>query len=351
MKPKICIVADVPNWAFDSIAQKLKKDLSYKYDIRIVYFNRRTESDNLYELIEANKDCDLIHFLNRRILLLIENPTFKEKVEKNGENFDSYISKLRCKTTTAIYDYMDIDAKGIEEHAPIFNKYTKKYYTATKKLFKIYNSIKQYKRPSAIIHDICDENMYIPININRFDDNVINNREIVIGWVGNSVPNDEQGVDLKGFRTILKPVVDELIEEGYKVKPHYADRNVNWKLASEMPQYYSEIDVCVCASVHEGTPRPVIESMSCGVPIVSTNVGIVPESFGSKQKNFNIGDRNNGKNDEKIRQKLKEKLIYLYNNRSIFKELSRENLKSIKKFDGGKTIRDFENFFDNCLKY
>ena len=32
MKKKICIVADVPNWAFDSIAQKVKKELSYKVE-------------------------------------------------------------------------------------------------------------------------------------------------------------------------------------------------------------------------------------------------------------------------------------------------------------------------------
>ena len=350
MKPKICIVADVPNWAFDSIAQKLKKELSYKYDIRIVYFNRRTEADNLYELIENNRDCDLLHFLNRRMLLLMGTPVFKEKVEKKGESLDNYISKISCKLTTAIYDYMDIDPEGIKEHAPIFNKYTKMYYTATKKLFKIYNSIKEYKKPSAMIHDICDETMYIPMNLDRFNEENISNRPLVIGWVGNSVHNDEKGIDLKGFRTILKPIVEELIKEGYEFKEYYADRNTNWKLASEMPQYYSEIDVCICVSAHEGTPRPVLESMYAGVPIISTDVGIVPEAFGKKEKYFNIGDRNNGQNDQQIKKKLKERLIYLYNNRNLFKELSEENIKSIQKFDGGKTIKAFEKFFNKSLK-
>ena len=46
MKKKLCLVADVPNWAFDKIAQKLKKSLSDKYDITIKYFNRRDEQDN-----------------------------------------------------------------------------------------------------------------------------------------------------------------------------------------------------------------------------------------------------------------------------------------------------------------
>lgn len=350
MKSKICIVADVPNWAFDSIAQKLKKDLSYKYDIRIVYFDRRKEAEFLFELIDVNKDCDLIHFLNRRMLLLIGTDIFKEKVEKNGYYLEDYIKMIQNKCSTAVYDYMDIDPAGIKEHAPIFNEYTKNYYTATKKLFDIYNSIKQYNKPSAMIHDICDETKYVPMNLERFDYHNINNREIVVGWVGNSVHSGNNGVDLKGFHSILKPVIEELIHEGYHFKEYYADRNVVWKSSEEMPAYYSEIDVCICTSVHEGTPRPVLESMHSGVPIISTDVGIVPEAFGPKQNQFNIGSRNNGENDVEVRQKLKESLIYLYHNRDLFKELSDENLKSIEKFDGGKTIRAFEKFFDASLE-
>lgn len=350
MKPKICIVADVPNWAFDGIAQKIQKELSYKYDIKITYFNRRTESDYLYEFIEQNKDCDLLHFLNRRILLLMKTEIFKQKVEKSGLKLEQYIGDLKNKFTTAVYDYMDIDESGINEHISIFNEYTKSYYTATKKLFKIYNAIKEYKKPLAVIPDICDEAIYIPINIDRFEYENIKDRELVIGWVGNSSHPGESEVDLKGFRTILKPVIEELISEGYKFKENYADRNIKWKAIEEMPNYYSEIDICVCVSVHEGTPRPVLESMHCGVPIISTNVGVIPEVFGRKQQKYNIGDRKNGLNDEKIRQKLKEKLIYIYNNRQILKKLSLENLTSIEKFDGGKTIKKFESFFDICLK-
>lgn len=347
MKPNICIVADIPNWAFDNIAQKLKKELSYKYNIRIVYFDRRKEADCLFELIEGNKDCELIHFLNRRMLLLIGLDVFKEKVEKNGYLLKEYIKMVRNKCSTAVYDYMDIDLDGIKEHTPIFNVYTKKYYTATKKLFEIYSGIKEYNKPSAMVHDICDETKYVPMNLERFDN--IYNRSIVVGWVGNSLHSGDNGVDLKGFSTVLKPVMNELKEEGYNFEECYADRNVEWRAAEEMPEYYSNIDVCICVSVHEGTPRPVLEAMHSGVPVISTDVGIVPEAFGKKQRKFNIGSRNGGKSDSDIRRKLKESLIYLYNHRECFDELSQENLISIKEFDGGKTIRAFENFFDECL--
>ena len=207
MKNKICLVADIPNWAFDNISQKVKKELSNKYDITIDYFNRREEADYFFELIEKNKNYDLIHFFNRRMLLLIGTDIFKEKVEKNGYNYDEYIKEIKNKFSTSVYDYMDLDIKGIEEHAPIFNKYTKAYYTATKKLFEIYNSITEYKKPYSMVHDICDETLYLPKNINRFDYDNIKDRDIVIGWVGNSTHSGEQGVDLKGFHSILKPVV------------------------------------------------------------------------------------------------------------------------------------------------
>ena len=77
----------------------------------------------------------------------------------------------------------------------------------------------------------------------------------------------------------------------YEIEENFADRNIVWKTPEEMPGYYNELDLCICASAHEGTPRPVLESMHSGVPLISTDVGMVPESFGPKQKRFNIGDR------------------------------------------------------------
>lgn len=350
MKYKICIVADVPNWAFDSIAKKLKIELSNKYDIRIAYFNRRTESEYFYEFIEKNDDCDLIHFLNRRTLLLMGTQTFKEKVVLSSRDINEYIKQKKNKFSTAVYDYMDLDSEGIEKLKKIYNDYTKMYYTSTKDLFKMYKSIKEFREPDEMIHDIYDEKIFVPINIDRFKLDKIEDREIIVGWVGNSVHSGQTEVDLKGFNSIIKPVIQELQEEGYNIKGHYADRNDKWRLESEMPHYYSEIDICLCASIHEGTPRPVLEAMSCGVPIISTNVGVVSEAFGCKQAEFIIGNRENGKNDDAIRKLLKQKIKQLYNNRTLFEELSKENMNSIVEFDGGKTIKKFEEFFDKCLK-
>lgn len=45
----------------------------------------------------------------------------------------------------------------------------------------------------------------------------------------------------------------------------------------ELPLLYSGLDFYLCLSRIEGGPYPVMETMSCGVKVISTSVGIVPE--------------------------------------------------------------------------
>ena len=350
IKPKICLMADVKEWAFDMIAQKIKKDLSYKYSIAIDYYDMYNEPEMLFDYLEKYKDFDLIHLFWRKSLLLFEREDFKKKVIDNGYDLEEYINNISKKITTCVYDHLYIDTKEeIENYKNIFNKYTKNYYVATDKLLEEYIAIEDYKKPTNIIYDVCDWDNYKPINLNRFKPEKVNNRPLVIGWVGNS-ERKANGVDLKGLHTIIKPVILELKSEGYNIAEYYADRCVRWRSSDEMPEYYSEIDMCLCMSIHEGTPRPVLEAMSCGVPIITTDVGITRKALGQKQQEYIIGDRENGNNDENIRKILKETLIKIYNNREILKELSEENIKSIRKYDGGKIIKEFEKFFDNNLK-
>ena len=349
MKKRICLVADIPNWAFDMIAQKVKKDLSYKYDIKIDYYDMYSEPESLFECFERNNDCDLIHFFWRKALLQIESDTFKEKVNTSGKDVKEYINEIKLKTSSCVYDFLYLEEKDIKQYASVFNDYIKNYYVSTKKLLDIYKTIDAYKKPDMVVHDICDSEIFTPINLERFEMENIKDREIVLGWVGNSARKVGE-IDLKGLHSIIKPVIKELKEEGFNIREDYADRNVRWRTTEEMPDYYSGIDICLCTSIHEGTPRPVLEAMYSGIPIISTDVGIVGEVFGKLQYDYIIGDRENGNNDEEIRKKLKEKIIYLYNNRALFKELSKENMISMKNFDDGKIIKEFEEFFEECFK-
>ena len=150
---------------------------------------------------------------------------------------------------------------------------------------------------------------------------------------------------LKGFHSILKPAIEELREEGLLIEEFYADKNIKFRTNEEMPDYYQELDVCVIVSTEEGTPRPILEGMASGVPLITTDVGIAKEAFGPKQQEFIIGFRN-GSNDLEIKEKLKDKLRLLYYNKELLKELSDENYQYGVLNDIDHLLPLYRNFFE-----
>jgi glycosyltransferase involved in cell wall biosynthesis len=52
-------------------------------------------------------------------------------------------------------------------------------------------------------------------------------------------------------------------------------RFLGWR--RDLPRLYADLDVVVLTSKNEGTPVSLIEAMASGVPVVSTNVGGVPD--------------------------------------------------------------------------
>ena len=50
---------------------------------------------------------------------------------------------------------------------------------------------------------------------------------------------------------------------------------------ADMPARYPVLDLLLLTSWHEGTPLAVLEAMACGVPVIATHVGGVPELVAS----------------------------------------------------------------------
>ncbi|MFC4807986.1 glycosyltransferase family 4 protein [Paenibacillus sp. GCM10023250] len=100
------------------------------------------------------------------------------------------------------------------------------------------------------------------------------------GWVGRiDLPARRE---LKGYdlvRSALRGLPLEL--EIRTFKEHYVPRE-------QMIGYYQRLDCLICSSRTESIPLPVLEAAACGVPVIATPVGIIPELIRNRQNGIII---------------------------------------------------------------
>lgn len=335
-KKKIALIIDTEGWAFDNIAKQIKNHLQ-EYEIDII--PGRIFEGNMVRLFLFCEDYDLVHFMWRGYLSLIDRDAMKKYSEEYlGIEFEEFKTKYiySKKITSAVCDHLYLEGEDQWRTAEIF-KFVDSYIVTSKKIFDIYSEIN--KKPEMIIHDGVDLTKYKPINLERFE----NIDKLTIGWVGNSKFKDSTGDDdLKGVEGIIKPAISELQQEGYNIELNLADRNIKMIPQEEMPNFYNSLHLYVCASKTEGTPLTVLEAMAMGIPVISTDVGIVSEVLGEKGKKYIL--------EERTKECLKNKIKEIIAQKQDFKEISEENLIQVKNNDWSNICLKYKEFFEKNLK-
>lgn len=337
-RPKIALVIDTEHWAFWNISRQLQRYLSDRFEFVVIPMD---VVDNIIQVLLMTDGCDLVHFFWREHLTLIQAPYFQEYVrEMLGEYPRFFADHVRSKAiSTAVYDHLLLDEAALEERLPLYTDLLDAYYVGSQRLRRIYEKLPGYPPPAAVLPDGVDLTMFHPQSLERLD--TAGQRELVVGWVGNSRWAAELE-DFKGVETILRPALERLRAEGAPVRAHFADRAAGASIPhDQMVNYYAEIDVYVCTSMIEGTPNPVLEAMACGVPVISTDVGIVPEAFGAGQRAFILAERSI--------ECLVDALRRLLASPELLRELSAENLESIRPWDWSEKTRGFADYFETCL--
>jgi hypothetical protein len=95
---------------------------------------------------------------------------------------------------------------------------------------------------------------------------------LVLGWAGSRTNHPAK----RGLDDLLIPAVQAL--SGVELR--LAAREDRWRTQAEMVGFYQGLDACICTSRVEGGPHSLLEASACGIPIVSTRVGIAPELIG-----------------------------------------------------------------------
>jgi len=182
------------------------------------------------------------------------------------------------------------------------NKVKKKFYQiserATAKFKDVIICVSQFDYNSALEKKIVTENqMGVVRNGLSFDKNLLLSKrearsrldlpqdKIIIGSIGYLYPN-------KGFEFLiesLKNIADEILlviigngrqasELNKKIGQMKLRDRVKIITNQRTPvKVLKAFDIYVCSSIKEGFPYSVLEAMSAGLPIVSTNVGGLPE--------------------------------------------------------------------------
>ena len=91
-----------------------------------------------------------------------------------------------------------------------------------------------------------------------------------VGWTG-SLTNF--GPHQRGLPGLLEPAID-LVDGAELV---LAAREDQMRTRDQMRDFYNSIDVYASTSYIDGTPNPPLEAGACGIPVLATAVGVMPE--------------------------------------------------------------------------
>ena len=103
---------------------------------------------------------------------------------------------------------------------------------------------------------------------------------------------------------------------------------------ANVSKYLQESDVYVITSKYEGLPLSMLEAISSGLPIISSNVGGIKDVI-TEGLNGYLYDLNLGKDE------IVKKLLYLYNNKDIMSDIRNNNILLSKKYDIEETSSQY----------
>ena len=212
----------------------------------------------------------------------------------------------------------------------------------------IINEFKCEKENISVINNGLDSIEFSPIN------NFPRNKFRLITTASADVPIKGLDYSLKALKILKKdfPKI-HLIVIG-KIKNHGHTQRLIKKLKLEedvifksnlsklqIRELYASSSVAIVSSLYEGFGYPVIEAMSCEIPLIATNISSIPELTSNYAKLIEP------KNEEMISNSVKE--IFL--DYSKYKEIARYGRQHIiKNFNWIKISKEYEKIILNTVE-
>lgn len=187
--------------------------------------------------------------------------------------------------------------------------------------------------------------MYIDQSIFRNTHIAFNQKKTDLIFVGRLEKNKNVSLILQILINLKKQVSDTkllIIGKGNQkamlerfIKKNILQNNVRIldyvNTQSELSDLYNASKVVICSSHNEGGPRFVIEAMSCGVPAVSTRVGILNEIIIENHNGFFLDNDI----DESVR-----KIFSIIKSETQYNKFSLNAELSVKDFSASRSVKN-----------
>lgn len=334
----VLICPDRPHWAFDNIANNIAT-FAGPNRLSKLYMRDVLDNDHLFFEALLSKRIDLCHIFWREDLFYLLHPTtIANSAAHLNLDYRTVVKAINnCAFTTSVYDHLfssDDELRERRDRFSLIDGYT----VSSDKLQTIYSNQVDFPEPDAVITDGVDTKHFSPAAVRRSKA-----ENLKIGWAGNSAwGNQASIIDVKGYKRLFEPMFADLLQRGIAVESRVADPQIERIPFAQMPDFYRDLDVFVCTSSMEGTPNTVLEAMSCGIPVVSTDVGIVPMAFGPLQRQFII--------ELPTPAILADAVFGLLSNPDLRSKISEENRRVALTWSWELKTRDWWPFWENTVR-
>ena len=287
VNPRILIIADVPGWAMERTADNVMARLKEQYS-----FEKAFNSNAEEKIKQGNFD----------LLYITYETQFRDAGLK--EVFPHH-------TVSGVRSHFKWDGGRGLPPSPEFIEYLQQFLALNVPSLILYDIFKR-AHPAVIRtpHGV-DEQFFRPHPQGPV---ATPKGELILGWTGSRTNHPGK----RGIEDFILPALEGLRGVTFLM----AAREERWRNQAEMVTFYQGLDAYICASRTEGGPHPILEACACGIPVISTRVGIAPEL---------ISDGKNGILIERSIACVREAIVRLRDHRDVRIEMGRQARKTIER--------------------
>ncbi len=306
---------------FSKILYNDKWKMRYARYISYPYQVRKIETHDVAHVCDQQY-AHLVHFLKSKIKIITVHDIvpiiFQKKLNKNPFLFKQSLKKLKYfdkvltvshSTKNDLIKYTDCPKDKIEVVMESIENFFNSKKIDKKSICSKYN-IPQHCKKILITGNIFYKNNKLSFNV--LEKLIKYDKDIIFIHIGSGKYSNHL------FKSIDKHII----------KIPFIKRN-------ELPEIYKICDLLFYPSIYEGFGLPLLEGMSCGLPVVCSNNSSIPEIVGDAAL---ISDSNNI-------EKFLANIIDILSNKNLYYALVDKSLDRSKLFNENKIINNITKIY------